>query len=118
MIKNKEEFFQPVELRRKTVNIPRLGELLIQEMSQAEGARFEMFVQRKGVEEPQRKLKLITLCVIDEDGNTLLNESDFARLSQLPATAINMLAYEIMLINGFLNDGVSKEDFAKEETAC
>lgn len=99
-------------MKTSTFEVEELGEVTIREMSQAEGAKFEVFNQ--DCDPTDRKLKLITLCMVDDDGNRFLTEADFLALREMPFNHINKLAYEIMKINGFLKDDVDQEEFEKE----
>lgn len=110
----RDDLLKPVELKRKTIKVDRLGEITVQEMSGSAGARYEMYTGRKGIEEADNKFKLITLCVIDEDGQTVFAEDDIPKIKNWPLNSITQLVFGCMQVCGFLQDSASEKDFEKE----
>lgn len=109
----RELFLTPIELQSKVVRVERLGPIRIQELAHSNQARFEAFCQRNGVTEGDQKLKLISLCVIGDDGESVLSEADFEQLGKLPGSVINKLVFECMQIQDWLASGVTEDDLKK-----
>ncbi len=109
---DRETFLKPITLKTNTITVEEIGRVTVQEMSQSEGAKFEVFNQ--DCDPTDRKLKLITLCLVSDEGNRFLTEADFPQLREMPFNVINKLAFEIMRINGFLEDEATQEDYEKE----
>ena len=109
---SREQLLTPIPLKQKTVTISG-GDVTIRQLSHSEAAKWDMWQRPNGKLDEERKLnrdlKLITMCVIDSDGQLILTEDDIPALSAQPSDFTSELSYQVMLINGFL---VEVEDLA------
>jgi hypothetical protein len=102
--------------RVKTVDVPGWGKFRIRSLTELERSRFEASIRDKTGQVSSTKLidlkcRLIVLCVVDENGDTLLQNSDIEELRQQDSKLTEALFEEIQAHCGY---GVAKlEDLEK-----
>jgi hypothetical protein len=122
-IANRESFFSGAACQRRytTVNVPILGAVRIQSLTELERSTYEasrlddsgQWDRESGA---AAKVKLIVLCCVDSEGNRLFIESDEPKLQQIDSLVSDRLFDRCMSHCGFTDEDI--EAIAKnfEET--
>lgn len=114
MTMNRTDILKPIELKTKVVEVPGWGEFRIKQMSQSAAAKLNQWLSPKGKYNASRqerhRLKMVTLCVVDENGSTLLSEDDIPTLEQQPAELITDLILKVLEVNGYLDEDEDETD--------
>jgi hypothetical protein len=92
--------------RIKTVEIPGWGKFRIRSLTELERSRFEATIRDKSGQVSSNKMidlkcRLIVLCVVDGNGDPLLNNSDIEELRQQDSMLTNALVEEIQAHCGY-----------------
>jgi hypothetical protein len=92
--------------RVKTVDVPGWGKFRIRSLTELERSRFEASIRDKTGQVSSTKLidlkcRLIVLCVVDENGDTLLQNSDIEELRQQDSKLTEALFEEIQAHCGY-----------------
>ena len=96
------EAFLNAELKTKTVDVAGLGEVEIRQLTKSELCEFQKWLRPKGeLNEDRyamRDLRLICMAVTQPQ----LTIDDMDAVSKLPGSAMDELAYQVMVINGYM----------------
>jgi hypothetical protein len=92
--------------RVKTVDVPGWGKFRIRSLTELERSRFEATIRDKNGQVSSSKMidlkcRLIVLCVVDENGDPLLQNSDIEELRQQDSKLTNALVEEIQSHCGY-----------------
>ena len=119
-ITTKNDFLKPRERVVKEVPIQGFGVVRIHKLLKSELVAFQKWLRPKGGKldddrAAKKELWLIAKSVIDNDGQTYLTVKDLDAIANQDGAAMDELAYEIMVLNGYAigqedNDLLGKSD--------
>lgn len=116
----RDQALKQIAIKSKTVTVDGWGEFKIRQMRQSEAAKLGQWTMPKGkLDEDraaQRNLKMITICVIDDDGNPLFDESDIPALESQPTSVVSELHLAILDINNYLDEEEKDALLGKSES--
>lgn len=108
---NRDQFLNGIGQREFTVVKTTIGEVRVQALTESERVtQFDQWLRPKGEKKPPKqrtkdsRLKLVTLCVVDEQGQTYLNEDDIPKLREMLAKDVQVLADTAGRLCGFGDD--------------
>ena len=101
MILDRESLLKPRSLNVKQVEIDGLGLVRLRQLNHSEVTEWNRWKLKN---ETQAELKLVSLCLVDEQDQPILTEGDLSALAKHPATVVALLVYETMVVNGFMKD--------------
>jgi hypothetical protein len=84
----------------ETKTIDGLGQVRIQKLRFSEAAKWRKESTGDGLDE----LRLVCLCVVDENEQPILSVDDSAELANKDSAPIAELIYQVMVINGFMEE--------------
>lgn len=101
------------DLDRKVVTVPEWGgEVIVQELTGDARDEFDKFLmqcrQEDGIDTRGIKAKLVSLSVVDEDGNPIFTEADVQALGRKSAAALKRVADEAQRLSGLGDDAVEE----------
>lgn len=103
------DILKPIELKTETVDIVGIGQCRFRQLSQSQAAKWQSWLMPKGKRDKTRtdrhRLKLVQLCLVDENDAPLLEEADIEALEEQPANVVQELIYASMVVNGFIEGG-------------
>jgi hypothetical protein len=107
MLFNRDEILKAIEAKRETVSLDG-GEVLVREIGATE---LYGLYQRADIKDEKGEITmqkfipaLITLAVIDENGNRLLSDSDIAFLEKASPVKLKAITDAAKRLNGFADD--------------
>lgn len=105
-INTAEQFLKAGPRQIKDVDIKGFGQVRIQKLLKSELCQFQKWLRPKGElnddRYAQRDLYLIALSVVDDQGNPLFNVEQIDKLGSVDGQAMDELAYEVMIFNGYM----------------
>jgi hypothetical protein len=114
----RDMLLRPLVRRFKTVEVPEWGKFRIRSLTELERSKFEASIRDKKGQVSNTKLidlkcRLIVLCVVDGDGNQLLQNSDIDTLRNQDSKATNTLVDAIQS-----HCGITDDDMGDLEKNC
>jgi hypothetical protein len=105
----RDAFLKPAKLREATFECGPIGSVRMLELSGSQYSReFTDWLQPKGKRNPKREAvmwtKLVTLCVVDADGNRLLTEDDIEAIETQPKSVLSKLQSEALKVHGLAEE--------------
>lgn len=102
----REEMLLRKPRRIKPVDVPGWGRFRIRSLTELERSRFEATIRDKTGQVSSNKMidlkcRLIVLCVVDENGDQMLNNADIEELRQQDSMLTNALVEEIQAHCGY-----------------
>lgn len=110
---SRESILAAPKRRFTTVDIPEWGCFRIRSLTELERSRFEASIRDKKGQVSNSKLldlkcRLIVLCVVDADGNTILTDADIPALREQDSRRTNTLVDAIQEHCGFSDSDVEE----------
>lgn len=89
------------------------GSILLRELSGRERDRFEAsMIERRGNSVKQNlenlRARLISLCIVNEQGELLFNKADLNRLGDMPAAGLDRVFDKCQKMNGLTQEDVEE----------
>lgn len=115
----RDAFLAPAPLKTVTFECPPIGTVQMRELSGSEYTKqFQDWIRPKGKALPKREAvmwsKLVTLCVIDADGNRILSEKDIEAIESQPKSVLTKLHTEALKLHGLAEEDKSNDDPLEE----
>ena len=118
VINSANDFLKPRKRVVEEVEIDGFGTVRIQELTKSQLNGYQKWLRPNGELDNDRFTKrdqaLIVLAVVKADGEPMFTMEDIDKIGELPGQAMDALAYEIMLLNGYVEpnetDLVGKSD--------
>lgn len=111
---NREQFLRMRSTKTVSVEIPEFGVVKMRELPESLRVReFDLWLRPGEKVNKQRqqdaRLKIVTLCVVGDDGLPYLTEDDFPQLREMPASVISRLAEVAMNLAGLSDDDIESK---------
>lgn len=108
---NREQFLKGRELKVVEAEVPEFGTVRMRELSDSQRVReWELWLRPGEKVNKQRmqdaRLKIVSLCAIDDEGNRFLSDEDFPRLREFPAAVIQRLSEVALSLCGMSDDDI------------
>lgn len=111
---NREQFLKMRATKTVSVDLQGFGEVKMRELPESLRVReFDTWLRPGDKIHKQRqldaRLKIISLCVVGDDGEPYLTEDDFPQLREMPASVISRLAEVAMSLAGLSDEDVESK---------
>lgn len=111
---NREQFLSARQTQIVEVDVPGMGAVKMRELPESLRVReFDLWLRPGDKVNKQRqqdaRLKIVTLCVVGDDGNTYLSEDDFPQMRQMPSSVISRLAEVAMSLAGLSDEDIESK---------
>jgi hypothetical protein len=108
---NREQFLKARETKVVTVDVPDFGPVKMRELPESLRVReFDLWLRPGDKVNKQRqqdaRLKIVSLCVVGDDGQTYLTEDDFPQMRQMPSAVVTRLADVAMSLAGLSDEDI------------
>lgn len=104
MILSKQQILEAKDLKREIVHVPEWGgDVIIQTMSGVTRNEWEQSLYNRETKEPDlvnSRAKLLSRCIVDEQGNRVFSESDVAALGAKSGYVLDRLSDVAQRVNG------------------
>jgi hypothetical protein len=109
MMFDKDLFFTALKPKVESVDLPGFGSLNLRELTTVEVEETRKKIQTNPADD-FFGLELLSLSLVDEEGNAALSPEDVEQLKKSSHKAIDTLVSKTLEINGFSRDTVEKKD--------
>jgi hypothetical protein len=108
---NREQFLKARETKIVSVDVPEFGVVKMRELPESMRVReFDLWLRPGDKVNKQRqqdaRLKIVSLCVVGEDGQPYLTEDDFPTMRQMPSAVVTRLADVAMSLAGLSDEDI------------
>jgi hypothetical protein len=108
---NREQFLKARETKIVSVDVPEFGVVKMRELPESMRVReFDLWLRPGDKVNKQRqqdaRLKIVSLCVVGDDGQPYLTEDDFPTMRQMPSSVVTRLADVAMSLAGLSDEDI------------
>jgi len=108
---NREQFLKARETKIVSVDVPEFGVVKMRELPESMRVReFDLWLRPGDKVNKQRqqdaRLKIVSLCVVGDDGEPYLTEDDFPQMRQMPSAVVTRLADVAMSLAGLSDEDI------------
>jgi hypothetical protein len=108
---NREQFLKARETKIVSVDVPEFGVVKMRELPESMRVReFDLWLRPGDKVNKQRqqdaRLKIVSLCVVGDDGQPYLTEDDFPQMRQMPSAVVTRLADVAMSLAGLSDEDI------------
>jgi hypothetical protein len=108
---NREQFLKARETKIVSVDVPEFGVVKMRELPESMRVReFDLWLRPGDKVNKQRqqdaRLKIVSLCVVGDDGQPYLTEDDFPTMRQMPSAVVTRLADVAMSLAGLSDEDI------------
>lgn len=107
----KDKIFATQDRKRRKVYVPEWETVIfVQSMTGAERARFKALTDKLNKEgnEALADTWLVLFTAVDEQGNRVFSDEDFAALNNKSASILTHIAKEALIVNGLLPESIEE----------
>jgi hypothetical protein len=111
---NREQFLRGRTQRIVEVDVSEFGTVKMRELPESVRVReFDLWLRPGDKINKQRqqdaRLKIVSLCVVGDDGQPYLTEEDFPQMREMPSSVVTKLADVAMSLAGLSDDDIESK---------